>query len=108
MGSRWEFPGGKIEPGERDEDAVVREFEEEFGTAVAPRKLLCLGSFVSRSGPRELAAWLVDLPEPFEYELHEHEEVRWVEWEDLPALDLVESDRRILPPLETALGFSSP
>lgn len=30
------------------------------------------------------------------------------EWEDLPALDLVESDRRILPPLETALGFSSP
>lgn len=32
---RWEFPGGKLEPGERAEDCIVREMEEEFGITVS-------------------------------------------------------------------------
>ncbi len=34
MGDRWEFPGGKVDEGETDEIAVVREFSEEFGVKV--------------------------------------------------------------------------
>ena len=34
-GNLWEFPGGRVEPGESPEAAVVREFEEETGFAVA-------------------------------------------------------------------------
>jgi 8-oxo-dGTP diphosphatase len=32
---RWEFPGGKVEPGESDVDALVRECEEELGVKIA-------------------------------------------------------------------------
>ena len=40
MGHCWEFPGGKIEPGETIEQCAVRECEEEIGVAVRPLRRL--------------------------------------------------------------------
>lgn len=96
IGLRWEFPGGKVEAGESDEAALVREFDEELGIVVQPLRIIGEGSFESSSGRRQLAAWLVELPPESVFQLREHTDIAWVEAKSLDGIDLADSDRMLL------------
>jgi 8-oxo-dGTP diphosphatase len=93
---RWEFPGGKVEEGESDEAAIAREYREEFGIDVRALRALGESVFPHRGEDRVLAAWLIDLAPYTRPKLLEHEEVAWVGADGLAALDLVDSDRKLV------------
>jgi len=94
----WEFPGGKVEPGETRFDTLKRELHEELGVEVqGARPLLC----VRHAYPERvilLDVWIVTqyLGEPVG---QEGQPLRWCAREDLPHAELLPADK----PIVTAL-----
>lgn len=91
----WEFPGGKVEPGETPATCLERELREEFDIEVRVGPLAATGRGVFREGPFELLAFEVE-HRTGEFKLHSHDEIRWVRPEDLWRFDLAEADREII------------
>jgi 8-oxo-dGTP diphosphatase len=98
MGGKWEFPGGKIEPGETPEQSLERELEEELALRVEVGPFLCLASFEGDGISLELLVYRIDgvtgIPE-----LRDHQEIRWVKPAELSSFDLADSDRRVVEQL---------
>jgi 8-oxo-dGTP diphosphatase len=95
LGEKWEFPGGKVEEGESDEQALVREYREEFGVAIETGPFLGSAAFIHHGQERSLCAYRVSFPEE-RISLREHSQWRWARREEIAGLDFAPSDRRLL------------
>jgi 8-oxo-dGTP diphosphatase len=91
---RWEFPGGKVEPGEHPDAAVVRELREELGCTVAVDGWL--DAEVPIGERHVLRVALVHVVSGVVAPV-EHDRVRWLAADELDAVDWLEPDRPFLP-----------
>lgn len=86
---KWSIPGGRVEPGETDADAVVREMAEETGLTV---RVVRLAGEVVRPGPAEslyrIHDYVVEIVEGTETPGDDAADLAWVPFADLGARDL--------------------
>jgi 8-oxo-dGTP diphosphatase len=99
MAGRWEFPGGKLEPGESERAALVRELREELGIeiAAAHEALTLRHDYADRRV--EVSMWIVDryTGEPRGLD---GQQLKWVAPAQLPNEDVLEADRPFIEALQ--------
>lgn len=95
QGGKWEFPGGKVEPGESEPAALEREFQEEFGVVIHARERLGVGVHAYPDKSVELIAWRAEHASG-EFCPVAHDEIAWVERAALERYDIAAADRFIV------------
>jgi 8-oxo-dGTP diphosphatase len=101
MPLKWEFPGGKIEPGEKLEDALHRELEEELGILAAiGRKVATIRHTYGNGGAVELHFFVVvEFQNAVQNRIFR--DVRWVSKEEMPGYDFLEADVALVKDIAT-------
>ena len=102
IGGKWEFPGGKVEEGEGDAEALRREFLEEFDVAVTVGPLLASGEFFHNGQKFTLNGYRVFFAS-LRFNLTEHDECRWAALDEIETLGFADSDRLLFPSLRAHL-----
>ncbi|MFJ9806620.1 (deoxy)nucleoside triphosphate pyrophosphohydrolase [Streptomyces sp. NPDC101158] len=91
LAGRWELPGGKQEPGESPEEALVRELREELGIETEA------GARIPGEWPLKpgyvLRVWVARLVSGEPKPLEDHDELRWLARHELDSVDWLDQDR---------------
>ena len=95
----WEFPGGKLEPGETGEEALAREIGEELEAEVKVGRLFCTVEHDYPKFHMKMYCYLCELVSE-EITLTEHEAARWLAADELDSVKWLPSDVAIVEKLK--------
>lgn len=104
LAGRWEFPGGKVEDGESDVAALVRECREELGVEVAVGERL--GDDLPIPGGRVLRVFACTLTEG-EPVAYEHRALRWLAADQVGDVPWLDTNVPLIASLAALLRISS-
>ena len=95
QGGLWEFPGGKIEPNETKEKAIIREIKEEMDIDIEAKKFI--GQKVFNYPDKDINLIAIECKQiKGDIKLNEHEDVRWVNKNELRNFNFAPADEFIL------------
>ena len=95
LGNKWEFPGGKLEPGETPEECLKRELSEELGIEAEIGEFICSSKHSYRHVTIELSAYKVS-HFAGEISLISHDEIKWIFPSELKDYEFPEANAPIL------------
>lgn len=98
----WEFPGGKLEPGETPQDCIVREIHEELATEIKAEKVLGVVEYDYPTFHLTMYCILCSVVAG-SLQLLEHEDAKWLTKEMLYSVDWLPADVLILGEIEGLL-----
>src|SRR5262245_3025425 len=101
MAGRWEFPGGKVEAGESEEEALVRECREELAVEISLGDRIG-GDVPLQHGRALLRVWLAELVSGAPKAL-EPASVRWLTADELDSVSWLPADAPIVAELAKLL-----
>jgi len=92
---KWEFPGGKLKPGETPEGCIVREIREELGVEISVIQLLPSVKHVYDDSAIKLIPFVCSIVRR-DIKLREHRSYSWVHRSELEKIDWLEADVEVM------------
>lgn len=95
QGGLWEFPGGKIEPNETKEEAIIREIKEEMDIDIEAKKFI--DQKVFNYPDKDINLIAIECKQiKGDIKLNEHEDIKWVNKNELRNFNFAPADKFII------------